>query len=73
MRVLHTIHATGEYDSVIQNAYDFDHSDLLLAYYDINEYAEEDRTPLNDQFTVQTEFGIFTSCPVVTESYVIIG
>lgn len=73
MRVLHTIHATGEYDSLQQNVHDFDHSDLLRAYHDINEYAEEDRTPLNDKFSVQTEYGIFTSCPVVTESYVIIG
>lgn len=73
MKILHTIHATGEYDQLIQHTHEFDHSDLLRAYYDINKTAEAERTDDLDKFSVQTEHGIFTSCPVVTESYVIIG
>lgn len=73
MKILHTIHAIGEYDSLRQNTHEFDHSDLLRAYHDINQFEAADREHPLDAFTVQTEHGIFTSCPVVTESYVIIG
>lgn len=73
MKVLHTIHAVGEYTQLVQNTHVFEHSDLLLAYHDINMFEEEDRSKPLDAFTTQTEHGIFTSCPSVTESYVIIG
>lgn len=73
MKVLHTIHAVGEYKQLRQDVHVFEHSDLLAAYHDINAFEEADRTRGLDPFTTQTEFGIFTSCPSVTESYVIIG
>ncbi len=73
MKLLHTIHAVGEYTSLVQNVHTVEHNDLLLAYHDINEFEEADRVNGLDAFTVQTEHGIFTSCPSVTESYVIIG
>lgn len=73
MKILHAIHAAGEYSELRQNTHEFDHSDLLRAYHDINCFEEADRSQPLDAFTVQTEHGIFTSCPSVTESYVIIG
>ncbi|MNC02949.1 hypothetical protein D3C75_503380 [compost metagenome] len=73
MKILHTIHAVGEYSEMQQQVHIVEHSDLLLAYHDINHFEEEDRRMGLDPFTTQTEHGIFTSCPSVTESYVIIG
>lgn len=73
MKLLHTVHAVGEYDTLRQTLHTFEHSDLLKAYHDINCFEEADRVHPLDAFTVQTEHGIFTSCPVVTESYVIIS
>lgn len=73
MKILHTIHAVGEYTKLQQNVHVVEHSDLLQAYHDINCFEEADRVMGLDPFTTQTEHGIFTSCPSVTESYVIIG
>lgn len=73
MKVLHTVHAVGEYDSMLQQAYTFEHNDLRLAYEDINQMEDADRGKPLDKWTTHNEYGIFTSCPEVAESYVIIS
>lgn len=70
MRVLHTIHPTGEYTELVQNVHSFEHSDLGKAYRDIN-VLDEDFEYGDD--TNVTEHGIFTTAEDIVESYIIIG
>lgn len=75
MKVLHTVHAVGEYagTTMLQTVHTFEHNDLLLAYEDINQMEEADRGKPLDKWSTLNEYGIFTSCPEVAESYVIIS
>lgn len=75
MKVLHTIHTVGEYTGTTmhQQVHTFDHDDIVLAYEDINLMEEADRGKPLDKWTTRTEHGLFTSCPSLAESYVIIG
>lgn len=74
MKVLHTIHAVGEYSGTTmhQQVHTFEHDDIVLAYEDINQMEEADRGKTLDKFTTINQFGIFTSCPCVAESYIIL-
>lgn len=75
MKVLHTVHAVGEYNgtTMLQQLWAFEHDDIVLAYEEINMMEEADRGKPHDKWTTVNEFGIFTSCPQVAESYVIVG
>lgn len=74
MKVLYTIHSVGDYanEPMTQAIIESKHDDIVALYHDFNDFAEEDRNNHFDQFTVHNEHGIFTSCPVVVESYVIL-
>ena len=73
MKVLYTIHPTGEYagQPMSQAIIESKHDDIVALYHDFNDFADEDRGAF-DQFTTHNEYGIFTTCPCVVESYVIL-